>query len=267
MTQGVYWLLTIPHADYLPFLATNQAYIRGQLELGEGGFLHWQILVCYKKRCRPMAVKRDFGPTVHCELARSDAAREYVWKDETRIAGTQFELGQLPLRRGNSDDWSGILESAKAGRYDEIPPDILIRSYHAFKTITKDNLKPTACERTIKVFWGTTGTGKSRRAWDEGGLDAYPKDPCTKFWDGYQGQEHVIIDEFRGSIGISHMLRWCDRYPVIVEAKHGACTFKAKCIWITSNLEPRRWYPDADQETLDALLRRLEITQFHPPLM
>jgi len=33
---------------------------------------------------------------------------------------------------------------------------------------------------------GRTGTGKSRRAWDLAGFGSYPKDPCTKFWDGYQ---------------------------------------------------------------------------------
>jgi len=35
--------------------------------------------------------------------------------------------------------------------------------------------------------------------------------------DGYRGQEHVVFDEFRGGIDISHVLRWFDRYPVIVE--------------------------------------------------
>lgn len=44
-----------------------------------------------------------------------------------------------------------------------------------------------AIERVVQVYWGTTGTGKSHRAWAEAGITAYPKDPLSKFWDGYRG--------------------------------------------------------------------------------
>ena len=108
-------------------------------------------------------------------------------------------------------------------------------------------------------YWGATGTGKSRRAWDEAGLDAYPKDPRTKFWDGYRGQEHVVMDEFRGAIDIGHILRWLDRYPVIVEVKGSSVVLKASKIWITSNLHPRSWFMELDEITYLALERRLEI--------
>jgi len=93
-------------------------------------------------------------------------------------------------------------------------------------------------------------------------LDAYPKDPRTKFWDGYRDHQHVVIDEFRWGIDIAHMLRWLDKYPVVVEVKGSAVVLKAKVIWITSNMDPRKWYPDLDEETLAALLRRLTIKKF-----
>jgi hypothetical protein len=112
------------------------------------------------------------------------------------------------------------------------------------------------------VYWGHTGTGKSRRAWDEAGIGAYPKDPRSKFWDGYRNHEHVVIDEFRGGIDISHILRWFDRYPVVVEVKGSSVVLSATHIWITSNIDPRQWYPELDEETLAALLRRLDITNF-----
>lgn len=87
-------------------------------------------------------------------------------------------------------------------------------------------------------------------------------DPNSKFWDGYQGQDFVVIDEFRGSISISHLLRWLDRYPVIVEVKGSSVCFRASRVWITSNLDPKAWYPDADKETVDALMRRLTVVHF-----
>lgn len=117
-------------------------------------------------------------------------------------------------------------------------------------------------ERTCFVFWGATGTGKSRKAWDDGGMDAYCKDPRTKFWDGYCDQKHVVIDEFRGGIDVAHLLRWLDRYPVRVEIKGSSRPLVAETIWITSNLSPDDWYPDIDAETLSALRRRLTVTHF-----
>jgi hypothetical protein len=36
----------------------------------------------------------------------------------------------------------------------------------------------------------------------------------------------------------------------------------AKNIWITSNIPPLAWYPDVDKETLEALIRRLNIISF-----
>lgn len=93
-------------------------------------------------------------------------------------------------------------------------------------------------------------------------MEAYPKDPRTKFWDGYNGQEHVVIDEFRGGIDISHVLRWFDRYPVIVEVKGSSTVLRAKHIWITSNISPMEWYPTLDADTMEAFLNRLTVTHF-----
>lgn len=98
-------------------------------------------------------------------------------------------------------------------------------------------------------------------------MDAYAKDPRTKFWDGYSGQLNVVMDEFRGGIDISHMLRWLDKYPVLVECKGSSTVLKARSIWITSNIPPREWYPDLDRATLDALLRRLTIREFLEPFL
>lgn len=109
------------------------------------------------------------------------------------------------------------------------------------------------------MFWGPTGTGKSHRAWEEAGVEAYSKDPRTKFWCGYRGQRNVIVDEFRGAIDIAHILRWTDKYPCRVETKGGTAPLLAESFWFTSNLEPTCWYPGLDELSYEALARRLEI--------
>lgn len=262
--QGRYWILTIPAHLFIPFKPPRVQYITGQLEIGENtGYQHWQLCVYYQKKVRPATVKDDFGEEAHVQLTRSAAAEQYVHKDETAVEGTRFELGRKSIKRNSDVDWDRVWDSAKEGKFDEIPSDIRIRSYHAITKIAKDHLAPTAQERKVYVFCGRTATGKSRRAWEEAGWTAYPKDPNTKFWDGYRGQENVVMDEFRGKIDISNMLRWTDRYPVSVETKGSGVVFAAKNIWITSNLHPRYWYPDLDPETIEALLRRLEIVEFN----
>lgn len=259
--QGRFWMLTIPHAQWTPYLPPGVTWVRGQLELGDEGYLHWQIVICLTNKGRMATVRGIFG-AVHCEPTRSAAADEYVWKDETHVEGTRFQLGTKPFRRSNANDWPAIWDAARIGDIDSIPASVRVQSYSAIRRIGADYAKPIAICRTCLVYWGVTGSGKSRKAWEEASLDAYPKSPRSKFWCGYQGQENVIIDEFRGAIDIAYLLTWLDRYPVIVEVKGSSLVLRATKIWITSNIHPSEWYPGLDPSTLDALLRRLTIVQF-----
>lgn len=143
-----------------------------------------------------------------------------------------------------------------------IPANVRVVNYRTIRSIASDYSKAVGLERKCMVYWGKTGTGKSRRAWDEAGLDAYCKDPRTKFWDGYTFEKNVVLDEFRGGIDVAHLLRWLDRYPVRVEIKGSSRPFLAEKIWITSNISPVMWYPMLDEETLAALMRRLEVIEF-----
>lgn len=255
-------MLTVPYEHFTPYLPPNCTWIKGQLEVGDGGFRHWQILVGFDKKTSLAGARDTFGP-FHSELSRSEAASAYVWKDETCVPGTRFELGAKPIRRNAKIDWESVWIAAVAGDLSAVPANIRVVSYRTLRAIAADNDRPIAMLRLCYVFWGATGTGKSRRAWEEAGINAYSKDPRSKFWCGYQAETNVVIDEFRGGIDISHILRWLDRYPVRVEIKGSSKPLTAEKIWITSNLNPSDWYPDADAETVAALRRRLNITQFH----
>jgi len=225
------------------------------------GFLHWQVIVKFRRKLRLGGVRTIFGP-VHAEPTRSPAALEYVWKDKTAISGTRFELGKRPVNRCKSTDWDAIREQARVGTLSPIPSDIFIRCYNQLRRIQSDYSRPVGVIKEVRCYWGITSSGKSHRAWAEAGTDAYSKDPRTKFWDGYRGEANVVIDEYRGSIDISHMLRWLDKYPVRLEVKGSSTVLNASNIWLTSNLHPRDWYPELDPDTTAALLRRMTITEF-----
>lgn len=265
--QGKWFLLTVPASDFDPSVADAQgfsgiAYIRGQLEEGASGYRHWQICCCFERKTTVTRAREVFGGRAHAELSRSDAARQYVWKEDTRVEGTQFERGELPFRRNEKTDWDSIWEFAKDGDLLSIPAKIRVCNYSSLRKIASDFGRTVAMDRSCVLFVGPTGTGKSFRAWSEAGMDAYSKDPRTKFWDGYRGERSVVLDEFRGSIDVAHILRWLDRYPVRVEIKGSSTPLLCERVWITSNLPIEQWWPDLDQQTLDAVKRRVEVINF-----
>ena len=260
LVQARHWIGTITESNWTPCLAPGTIYCKGQLELGAGGFRHWQLVVSFATKKTLRQCKQSFpDANGHWEPTRSNAADTYVWKEATRL-GEQFEFGSKQLKRNSRLDWDEIRTRAIAGDFASIPGDVYVRYYGNLKAIRADNIQPIALERKCNVFWGPTSTGKSHRAWMESGHEAYSKDPRTKFWCGYSDQPHVVIDEFRGAIDVAHLLRWIDKYPVRVEVKGSSRPLMATSFWITSNLNPLDWYPDLDKDTTEALMRRLTIT-------
>lgn len=257
-------MLTVPDFAFTPYLPPVALWIAGQLEIGEGGFRHWQLVVLFKRKCSLSQVRECFGP-YHAELTRSKRANDYVFKDSTSVPTTRFELGVRPTKLNSATDWEKVWESAQSGNLLDIPPFVRVKSYRTLRAIASDFQRPQAMVRTARCLWGPTATGKSHRAWEEAGCGAYIKSARTKYWDGYSGQNHVIIDEFRGDIAIGYMLTWLDKYPVSLEVKGSTVPHCASKFWICSNLHPTDWYPDVDHLTYDALIRRMEIIEMADP--
>lgn len=111
---------------------------------------------------------------------------------------------------------------------------------------------------TILIYWGESGTGKTRKATEEY-PDSYiltkPNKDGNVWFDGYQGEETVILDEFYGWVPYDLLLRMCDRYPLRVPFKGGYYKFKATRIVFTSNKPWKEWYPNIDD--LSAFERRI----------
>lgn len=143
----------------------------------------------------------------------------------------------------------------------------IYRYYGNLKRIKNDYERPKARGKTeVRLFLGPSGTGKTHRAWEEFGREGtYSKIPTTKWWCGYQGEEKVIVDEFRGQVSLGLLLRWLDPagYPLSLETKGGSCNAQFTRIVLTSNIHPNMWYPDADAASMCALLRRITIIEMN----
>lgn len=262
-----------------------------QLEVGESGTPHLQGYVEMKNPCRLAAMKKLI-PQAHLEVSRGskEQAIMYCLKEDHGLSGDpmrfwliegllqEFEISypdslenylnsigeqmngctsgmksrlqaiRLKLSQGNS---TAIEEIAD----EEF--DIWVRYYRAFERYLVMKTKPRDHLVDVYVLQGPTGTGKSRWA-----METYPGaywKQRSNWWDGYCGQEVVVLDEFYGWLPFDLLLRVCDRYPLLVESKGGQIQFVAKKIIITTNQLPCNWYKSGTY--FPSFVRR--VTEWH----
>jgi len=116
----------------------------------------------------------------------------------------------------------------------------------------------------VRWYCGPAGSGKTRAAYDEF-PDLYSV-PCYKWWNGYHGQQVVLIDDFRPDwCRFSDLLRLIDIYPVQVEFKGGMAHLQARIIIITCPLSPAEAFVEIEEaEELTQLTRRLSEIRVFP---
>jgi len=158
-------------------------------------------------------------------------------------------------------DWDKQFELAKNGSLDEMDSGIKLRCWNSINKITAHYSRPSfRNDIQVIVHYGVSGSGKSHTVFSKleaDGVPYYIKDSMTKWFDGYQGEEIGVIDEFRGVVTIERVLTWFDKYPCTVEIKGSTVPLKIKTWYVMSNLSPDEWYPDLDEATKGALKRRL----------
>ena len=232
-------------------------------EVGESGTPHLQGTIVFNSKKRLTAV-RKLIPRAHWSITRALwEAIQYCKKD-----GDVYEMGLPPMTQQQKGDmekarWADAVECAKKGRLEDIPPDMYARLYRTWKEIRKDHMEtpPDAETCTGVWFWGEAGSGKSRTARLEY-PDAYLKN-ANKWWDGYQGQENVIIDDLDPTHAcLAHYLKiWMDRYAFVAETKGGAISIRPKRIIITSQYSIQSIFET--EENQSAITRRcLDIRRF-----
>ena len=242
-------------------------------EKGKEGTPHLQGWVVYPSAKTESAVRKAWKRMLrglggaHLEKMRSsvDVNREYCKKE-----GEYEEWGDIPIsqkKKGEmeSERWSSALKAAKEGRLDDIDDDIRCRYYSTWKRIQDDHRPKPESLDTLDNHWfyGPSGTGKSKSARDQY-PSAYIK-MNNKWWDGYAGEETIIIDDFdKYDVAMSgHLKRWCDHYPFPAEYKGGSKMIRPKTIIVTSNYTPEEIWED--ENTLGPINRRFKKTHYDIP--
>lgn len=165
-----------------------------------------------------------------------------------KYVGTEILLGKRKLTDLVNEDPSLLFD--------------LPRWQRALDTYRAAVAEPRNHPMEVLIYWGESGTGKSKKAFEEN-PGAYWK---TKgpWWQGYENQETVIIDEFYGWLEYDFILRLTDRYPMNVQIKGGHAVFNSKRIIFTSNKKWEEWWERAHD--LEPLRRRIsKVVHFTRP--
>lgn len=109
----------------------------------------------------------------------------------------------------------------------------------------------------VKWYYGETGTGKTSTAikeLTEAYGDYWKWNGDFKWFDGYNGQKGVIIDDFRRQeVRFNYLLQLFDVYPMKVPIKGGFTNWIPEVIIVTCPVDSREaWqWRDKDGETQD----------------
>lgn len=225
-------------------------------EAGEQGTPHLQGYLECTNRISMRALKTRIGLNgIHLEARRGTQAQAITY---CKKEGDFVEVGNKRPGQGSRSDLQDIKRDIEEGTSEiDIASShfnkwvIYRRSFSAYRNLLHANVSRPA--PVVRVLWGPTGTGKTRRVHEA--LGTLWSWPGGQWFDGYSGQDNVLFDDFRGDIPFAFLLRLLDRYKLQVPVKGGFVWWYPKVIWITSNLPVEEWYTLG--EDIAPLLRRI----------
>lgn len=205
----------------------------------------------------------------HTEPMRGtmEEAIAYCSKAETRDDQASFgfcEFGQRPVFAGAAGGRSDLFEVAEAvsagKRLTQVArdfPEQFIKYHKGIAALHASFSTGRNWVPSVYWFYGPTGTGKTRAASSED-PDCYWKNCSNKWWDGYEGQATVILDDYRPDFcKFSELLRILDRYTYQIEFKGGVTQLLAHNIYITTPKSPQDTWANRTEEDIAQLLRRI----------
>lgn len=236
-------------------------------EEGDGGTYHLQGFCQLHKQKTLRQVKKIF-PRAHIE----------------KVLGTQLQAIQYCKKDGHFDEYGKLRKhggkgSANKKRYDMIKKDIIEDKRPLREVILEcengaqikfaemmekyGGLEEKTHDVSVYWYYGPTGCGKSHTAFSLINKKSYWMSANDlKWFDGYSGQEDVLIDDFRGSFcNFAFLLRLLDKYPLNVPVKGSFVRWCPKRIFITCPFHPKDCYNGIEDKS--QLIRRItEIKHF-----
>lgn len=270
MPRAKYWVFTLNNyteeeVDLLSKACDvdpDIAYVAFGKEVGDQGTPHLQGHLELSRRLTLGNLKSRSSIPLRCHLkvrrGTFEQSEEYCQKDGDFVswgarvskgAGARTDLEELrlalndgmPLREISNEFFSHYMRYRRS-----------INSFFMLHSI------PRTWQCSVIIYYGRTGTGKTSAVY--GNLPSIEDIwvyPGGGWFDGYAGEKIVLFDDFSGSeFKIGYLLKVLDRYPMRVPIKGDFVNWAPQEIYITSNLNPDVWFPNAHQAHREALKRR-----------
>lgn len=262
----------IDWSDVIDQLFTEKSikYIIGGEEIGESGTPHIQghidlasakTISALQKTVQRYGMKcaiKTCSTRIHAENNR-----KYCMKDD------KFKEWGTPPCQGKRNDLQEYMDDVKENPRKkrrllmEEHSSVMAR-YPRFADTYKmlvqqlDTLDWPEGEPPNLWIWGPPGSGKSKLAREKCEEEPFDK-PISKWWDGYDAHDYVIIEEWSPDYrGLATLLkRWSDRYPVTVDIKGSAIKIRPKVIIITSNYSIEECFNHTDSGAIRRRFREI----------
>ncbi len=220
---------------------------------------HYQGWIQMKNQKTMSGLKRMFGSKkTHWEPMQGtpEDSEKYCQKDgKYQCAGkftTQGCRNDLEEIKLELDTDVRMIDIAKA----HFPQFLQYgRAWKQYRTLLQEEKTRDFRKVEVIVHAGTTGTGKTRVAMEsEPGI--FKILGCQlRWWDGYEGQKTICIDEYANQIKITELLPLLDGYQMRLETKGGFTYAAWTKVYMTTNLP--MLHEQAIDEHKAALKRRI----------
>ena len=291
-TQSRKWALVVnnPLEAGLDHAAIREILYRFSLnyfcmadEVATTGTYHTHIFLFSPSPIRFSTIKNRF-PTAHIEKAYGSAAtnRAYIlkegrWADtakaETSVPGTFAEWGELPAdSEDKAPEMFQLMQELRSSKSTmevlEEHPNLAfrIRDIELLRqTILAEKYSAENRKLEVTYLYGASGVGKTwgifeqHDPWEICRITNYRGARGISF-DGYNGQDVLVFEEFNSQVPIEDMLNYLDIYPLALPARYNDKTACYTMVYITSNLPVEKQYRSEQwdrPETWRAFLRRI----------
>lgn len=241
---------------------------------------HTHIFMVLKSPAKFSTVKKRF-PESHIEASRGSiqdnlnyVAKRGKWatdeKADTSIPGTFEESGPPPEEPGQgartdiAEIYRQIDEGLSNAEIMAVNPDTA--KYISLmdkirQEVLADRFKNQWRNLTVTYIFGKTGTGKTRSIMEKFGYEnVFRTTNYQNPFDTYKSQDVIIFEEFRSSLPLSDMLKYCDGYPVMLPCRYADKVACFTQVFLISNIPLEAQYPNIqheEEESWRALLRRI----------
>lgn len=228
------------------------------------GTPHIQGYISFKDPKTKQAAGKCLGGRARCDIRRGtpQEAADYCrgGVNDKPINDVVYERGELPSTKG--------IKKSNAIQFIQQNPNMtaFLLTYPSYNDIRLAEAamkyldKPRDFKPKVVWVYGPTGVGKTRDIYtlaQQNYSSIHEQSFSCKWWDGYDGQECIIIDDIRSSFcPFVYFLKLIDRYQLKVDIKGSKRHMSAKCFYITSPMSPAHVWDTSEDKT--QLWRRLD---------